>query len=150
MGRRSHCGRFLHGRPYEVRFLVRYPRWRYDLFLALFQGARIKVSSPEFDFDRFVAKVKDLSIDSIKGRVNEEIRRTERLSGAHVRGARKHRKSGAPEYLNLLKALDFALSTNQLPISVEPWEFRKMRPIWESLVLRKKLKREALTIFALS
>ena len=108
------------------------------------------MNPPEFDFDQFVAKVKDLSIDEIKIQLNEEIRQTERLTGAHVRGAAERRKSGAPEYVNLPKGLHYALSSNQRPSSVQPWDLLRMRPIWDSLVRRGQLGCETLTLFDMS
>ena len=108
------------------------------------------MNSPEFDFDQFVAEVKDLNLGEINDRLGGEIRQTERLTGAHVQGAPERRKSGAPEYLNLLKGLHYALSTNQRPSSVQPWDLLRMRPIWDSLVRRGQLRREALTLFDIS
>jgi hypothetical protein len=86
------------------------------------------LNSHEYDFDQFVAKVKDFDLREISARLGEEIRQTERLTGAHVRAAPERRKSGAPEYLNLLKGLRYALSTNQRPSSVQLWDLQRMRP----------------------
>lgn len=106
--------------------------------------------SPGFDFDKFVANVQDLSIEEINVRLREEIRETGRLTGPHVRGAPKRRKPAAPQYLNLLKGLVYALSGNQRPSSVEPWNLPRMRPIFESLIGRAQLRPEALTLFDIS
>jgi hypothetical protein len=105
------------------------------------------MNSPEYDFDRFIAKIKDLDLAEILDRIHEEIRQTERLIGPHVRGAPERRKSGAPEYVNLLKGTYYALSNNQRPSSVQPWDLRRMWPIWESLVRRGQLAPEALKLF---
>jgi len=105
------------------------------------------MNSRQYDFNQFVANVKDLDLREIFVRLDEEIRQTERLTGAHVRGAPERRESGAPEYLNLLKGLHYALSFNQRPSSVQPWDLQRMRPIWDSLVRRGQLGRETFTLF---
>lgn len=105
------------------------------------------MNSSGYDFEQFVARVKDLDRREIFVRLDEEIRQTEHLTGAHVRGAPQRRKSGAPQYVNLLKGLYYALSNNQRPSSVQPWDLQRMRPIWDSLVRRGQLGRETLTLF---
>jgi len=105
------------------------------------------MNSREYDFDQFVSKVKDLDLGRIFVCLNQEIRQMERLTGPHVRGPPERRKSGVSEYLNLLKGLYYALSNNQRPSSVQAWDLQRMRPIWDSLVKRGQLRREALALF---
>lgn len=103
--------------------------------------------SPRFDFDEFVRLVKDRDYHEIVALTQEESREAARRIAGKVRGAPAARKAGAGEYKDLLGGLIYLLMQNQKPISVYDWDFKRMRPILESLVERGQLRREALTVF---
>lgn len=103
--------------------------------------------SSTFDFDKFVAAVKDLEYQEIQTATQAEIEAIDAKTGGHVKGAPAARKAGAPEYANLLRGLRCILTEGIRPNSVRDWDLPRMRPIIESLVRRGKMRPEALSIF---
>ncbi|MGD0666133.1 MAG: hypothetical protein ABSB23_01125 [Bryobacteraceae bacterium] len=90
--------------------------------------------SPELDFDKFVAAVKDLPLIDI----------TESIA-LELRAAKPGRESA--RYCEMLRGLRYLLDTGQRPSNVEDWEFAKLRPVVESLVSRGTLLPSALDVF---
>lgn len=103
--------------------------------------------SVDLDFDDFVRVVTDLDYDQILTKTQDEIRAVDSLTAGHAKGGPAARKSGAPEYANLLRGLRFILTDGLCPSSVHDWDLVRMRPIVEGLVQRKRLRPEALSIF---
>src|SRR5579859_2247996 len=103
--------------------------------------------SSKYDFDEFVGAVKDLSYEQIVAAAQEESREVAKRIAGHARGAPAARKAGADTYKELLGGLIFLLQHNCRPISIQPWDILRMRPIFESLVKRGELMPEALRVF---
>jgi hypothetical protein len=104
--------------------------------------------SPRFDFDFFVASVKDLGYEEIRRILREEIRATDEATGAHVRGAPAARIAGGGQYAELLRGLHFILDHGRRPSNVPyDWELARMRPVIEGLVNKGAFRPTILSIF---
>src|SRR3954471_10601926 len=95
--------------------------------------------STRLDFDEFIRVVQDLSYDQIIARAQEEWH--EVMLPIYAR------KSGAPEYENLLGGLLWLLCTNSKPSGVSRRDLLRMRPVFERLIRRSQLEHTVLGIF---
>lgn len=103
--------------------------------------------SGKYDFDQFVSEVKDLPYEKILATSLDESREAARRIAGHTRGAPAAREAGADAYKELLGGLIFLLQHNRRPASIHPWDFLRMRPVFESLVKRGHLRPEGLRVF---
>jgi hypothetical protein len=100
-----------------------------------------------YDFDRFIAEVRDLGYVEMIAEADREAGQVERNLYGRGKTARMKQEAGGREYRHLLGGFLWLLRTGTKPQSVSEWDFLRMRPAIESLVERGIMKPEAMAVF---
>jgi len=100
-----------------------------------------------YDINKFIERVKDKDHLAIIAEAQQSVYAAESGTSA-VKGAVKKREAGALEYAADMKGLIFFLGNGIKPFGVSDHVFQSFKPIVQSLVDRKQLKKEALEVFS--
>lgn len=95
-----------------------------------------------YNFKEFIYAVKEKDVTEIISIAQHECYEAEQKIRGGMRGAPKAREEGCPQYVNLLKGLNFFLTNGIKPGGVSELEFHSFKPIVESLVQKGIMKGE--------